>query len=269
MEDDSRNIKFMRPLFKKPWRWIIICAAIAVYFYLFHVRILHEPFGLIAPSPFSKLFASTLFSVFAFFTVFGSPFAQKIESRLLRFAVALGAIALLMALLTSFTGRVHRFDHEKLNTYHRVLPFGNALSIRTHTTLCYRDIQFVRRRPGPSGEGPGSIGLELKGGGRRDVGFSTVSRRTRNTFLLTLYRECEWLRESIVREFGPIEQRIRYLEREAAGPGLRHFHLAGFMFKGFLIWVLFTFFAGMVLYVLKIDKRYKDQEYANYVEWAA
>ncbi|MCL2412500.1 MAG: hypothetical protein FWC97_12750 [Treponema sp.] len=252
------DVKFLTPLFKKPWVYIIICIVIVIYFYLFHILVPRETYGILEWDRSSKVLLLCFSSILIFFMFFlgPSPFAQKIETRLMRSGIVLGLIALTMICVTAIGGKFYRFDHEKLETYRRFFPFRNAPYVRIGNTLYYENIADVRFR---GGEGAFSIEFIFEEGRNRSIGISSASFRMRSNFLLTLYRECDWLRESIVREFGSNDRRKTYIERELGRRTLWYFDALHFAIWGVSIWAFLIIVIGLVLYVLKIDKRYKDK----------
>ena len=137
-----------------------------------------------------------------------------------------------------------KFDHEKLDSYTRLLPIKNSPRLRNRETLFYKNIETVYRSEN------GNLNLILENGRKRSLRIENP--RVLNVFLLTLYKECIWLREYIENEFGSIAQKKALVHNSARST---HFNFARFLLMVPLIWATLVAFTTSILYILKLKSK--------------
>ncbi len=131
-----------------------------------------------------------------------SLFAQ-VHSVLIRLTVVLLLAAVsFIVILPAWGGMC--FDSEKIYSFSRLLPFQSSRKKIDRDIILYTDIESISSEA--SVDGLGSVVLHLKDG-RRQYISPNVSSEDFNSFIVTLYDECEWLRGHIVDEFGSMENR--------------------------------------------------------------
>jgi len=246
-DKDSFNfrINLFKPLgFDKPLIYIILGVAVCLYIYLFYLYNGDVHNNIIEEAKERKIFSMAFFYLFFFSALFVWPsFAQRIESRWLRSILVFTTTVVIMICAAFLAWNFSKFDHEKLDSYTRLLPIRNSPRFRNRETLFYRDIKTVYRSEN------GNLNFILENGRKRSL--SIENPRVLNVFLLTLYKECMWLREYIENEFGSIEQNVPVHNRVR----FTHFNFTRFLLMAPLIWAILLAFTTSILYILKLKSK--------------
>lgn len=209
-------------------------------------------------------------SVFAYFAYLTKTSSKEIESRWLRILFVLSLFAAVSVPVSLIAWQFYVFDDEKVDSYTRFLPFRGAPHISTGATLYYKDIESIRRERTDEGED-----IILVSNDRVWKMPGSLTKGASNTFLSTLYRECDWLRDDIENlDDRPVNQLLLHTESEprtlySTLLGYGPYHVA---FGIIGIWVILIMSTRLILYALKISKRFdlpKDFEFTdeNEIPW--
>ncbi|GHV07126.1 hypothetical protein FACS189485_16900 [Spirochaetia bacterium] len=244
---DSNEISFEEFFYpfswKRPLVYVILCVAIGLYIYLFFIHHDTEVFGVMERSKRSKLLAVFVTMTLVFFSFRLSHFVESIESLFLRGLLLLGTFFLITIFITFNEWRYNTYDTHELRTYVRVFPFKSSPYFDITKQFVYSNIKAITSSPGND---TGALYFKFNDGRQISLDVNSIPMKSKHMFYQTLYKECDWLRDDIVREVGSIEKIEKYAEGENEET------------MSDLFFLLFDIFASLVecicliLYTLKI-----------------
>jgi hypothetical protein len=229
MDSERSNFRyFLYPFsFKNPLIYIILCVSVFLYIYLFFVRHDDEYFGVIERSKETKIFFVFFVSTVFFFALRNFHFFHQIESIFLRGILLFGFVALAVVFVLP-AWKFNKYDYKKLDTYTRLLPFKTSPYIKTGETLIFKNIKTIKYRSG--GDSGSALRLLLNNGKRQSLELGSISNKSKNIFLVTLYDQCVWLRDGIENQFGSIDRRKMYINEKTENYRFSAVHAVFFIF---------------------------------------
>ncbi|GHV62683.1 hypothetical protein AGMMS49587_10240 [Spirochaetia bacterium] len=212
MDSNEKSLEeFFYPFsWKTPLIYIILCIAIGLYIYIFFIRYNNEVFGTIERLRGVKLFLVFFTMQFVFFPFLSSHFVESVESLFLRGLLLLGAFSLAILFVAHMGWTYNEYDNQKMNAYRRIFPFKNSPYLETGSPLIYSNIKAIKYSQG-GGDDSWSLEFKLNDGRRRFLDINNISGKSEYMFLLTLYKECDWLQADIEKRLSPLK---KYVERE-------------------------------------------------------
>ena len=189
-------------------------------------------------------------TIIMFFCFCSSKLINRIKPKWLR-CVLLFVCIIISMICTLPSWRFNKYDHEKINSYTRLLPFKNSPYVNYRETIFYNNIKGVKYFSG--GDSGSSMRLLVNSGRNLGIEISSISRKTLDNFLVNLYDECIWLRDNLENEFGPIERRrenINNTDRKL------NFNLIHFILFAFFIFAIIVGVIGLIIFTLKIKESF-------------
>jgi hypothetical protein len=249
MDFNAENIrKFYYPFgWKNPLIYISLCLAVGLYVYIFFILHENENFGLIERSKEMKVFFVFLITTLLFHFFRASQFIHQIESIIFRGILLAGAVSLAIIFVLP-AWMFNEYDNQKMNTYTRILPFNNSPYIRTKNTLLFSNIKSIEYNSGI--DAGGALRFLLNDGQKQNFGLGNISSKSRDIFLVTLYDECDWLRDDIEEQLGPIEIRKIYIEGKKE---YGHINIIHVLLNIFFLWMFLAEIICLIVYTFKIN----------------
>ena len=247
MDFNIENIRmFYYPFsWKIPLIYILLFPAVGLYVYIFYIRCGGEAFGVMERSKEIKVFCVFFVTIFLFHFFRTSHFIQQIESVLLRAILLMGVVFLAMVFILP-AWIFNEYDHKKMDTYARILPFQNSPYIRIKDTLVFNTIKTVNPSPG---EDTGALRFILHDGQKQSLDIANVPRKSRDIFLATLYNECDWLRDDLEKQFGSIVTRKIYVDSNKEYGYINVVHV---LLNTFFLWLFLAQIICLLVYTFKI-----------------
>ncbi len=205
---DSDNIYFLGVTgWKDPFLYVAI--ALSVVLYLLSIFFSNNSStGVLETTKGGRIIAAILsWSFLAFFIHSETSLFAKVHSMIFRVFILLFLIAITLIVILPAWGGTY-FDSEKMYSFTRLFPCQLSHRNFEKDVTFYSNIESISTEA--SSDGSGSLILHLKDGSRKYIS-PNVSYENLNGFIITLYDECEWLRENIVTIFGSIEKRREQL----------------------------------------------------------
>lgn len=248
--DENSVPDFLAPFsFKRPLVYVLMCISIFLYIYLFFVYNDDETFGIMERSKGTKiLFICMVYS--AFFPLFcGSPFIKQIEQIWLINILLAGCTILAMICILPAWG-FNKYDHEKLDSYIRLLPFKNSPYIKSRATIFFNNIKEVKYNSG--GDSGSRLRFILQKGKEQSLALGNISYKASSIFLVSLYDDCTWLQDDIENEYGSIERRRKFIDE---GKEYRIFGPVHTIIYIIMIWVISIDIIGLIIYTLRMGTK--------------
>jgi len=240
--------------FYYPFSWkgsfiyIVLCASVCLYIFIFFIHHGNESFGVIKMSKETVIFVIFFFvtSLFHFFR--GSQFVQQVESIFLRSLLLIG-VCFLILLLTMPVRILREYDSQKMDTYICILPFKNVPRIRTRETLVFNTINSVKYISGV--DTPGDLALYLNNGKSYRMVVANISSKTLDFFYITLSQERDWLKSDIEERCGSIEAAKQRIEKNEYY-NYNIYTILHSIFYILAIWMLLAQIICLIVFTFKI-----------------
>jgi hypothetical protein len=183
----------------------------------------------------------------AFFPLFcSSPFIKQIEQIWLRSILLAGCAVLAMICILPVWG-FNKYDHEKLDSYIRLLPFKNSPYIKSRASIFFNNIKEVKYDSG--GDSGSRLRFILQKGKGQSLALGNISYKASSIFLVSLYDDCTWLQGNIENEYGSIEQRRRFIDE---GREYRLFDPVHAIIYIIMIWAICMDIIGLIIYTFRM-----------------